>query len=124
MDTSKSSTDSCCATPGSKCSIDSQDVSDEYSDVSSSVSSDEMSIFSEDIDDHEDTEEMTGTSLEPYQFKPIDANASDTDRLTEDESSSDEELLGKLPNDMSWYDHSTTTCQLIIQFLQVSLWQL
>ena len=116
--------DSCCTTPGLKSSIDSQDISDEYSDVSSLVSSDKMSIFSEDTDDHEDTEEITGTSLEPYQFEPIDANASDTDQLTEDESSSDEELLGKLPNDMNWYDHSTTTCQLIIQFPQVSLWQL
>ena len=87
-----------------------------------------MSIFSEDTDYHEDTEEIAGTSLEPYKLEPIDANlnanASDTDQLTEDESSSDEELLGKLPNDMSWYDYSTTTCHLIIQFLQVSLWQL
>ena len=121
MDTSKLSTDSCCTTPGSKCSIDSQDISDEYSDVSSLGSSDKMSIFSEDTDNHEDTEEMTGTTLEPYQFEPIDAIASDTDRLTEDESLSDEELLGKLSNDMSWHDHSATTCQLIIQFLQVSL---
>ncbi|XP_065918938.1 uncharacterized protein [Dysidea avara] len=66
-----------------------------------------MSIFSEDTDYHEDTEEIAGTSLEPYKLEPIDANlnanASDTDQLTEDESSSDEELLGKLPNDMSWY---------------------
>ena len=123
MDTSKSSTDSCCATAGLKCLIDSQDISDEHSDVSSLVSSNEMSIFSKDTDNHEDTEEMTGTSLEPYQLEPIDANTSDTDRLTEDKSSSDEELLGKLPNDMSWYDHSTATCQLIIQFLQVSMWQ-
>ena len=66
MDTSKSSTDSCCTTPGSKSSIGSQDISDEYSDISSLVSSKEMSIFSEDTDDHEDTEDIAGTSLEPY----------------------------------------------------------
>ena len=77
MDSSKSSTDSCCTTPGSKCLIDSQDISDEYSDVSSLVSSDKMSILSEDTDDHEGTEEMTGTSLEPYQFEPIDATDTD-----------------------------------------------
>jgi len=52
----------------------------------------------------------------------IDSNASDT--TDEDESSSDEELVEKLPDDMSWYDYSTTTCQLIFQFLQVPLWKL
>ena len=83
MDISKSSTDSCCTTPGSKSLIDSQDISDEYSDVSSLVSSDEMCLFSEDTDNHEDTEEIAGIFLEPYQFEPIDANTSDTDQLTD-----------------------------------------
>jgi len=35
----------------------------------------------------EEAEEITGVSLEPYQFEPMDSNASDTDQLTEDESS-------------------------------------
>ena len=106
------------------CSTSSQDtmISDEYSDVSSLVSSNEMSIFSEDTD--EETEETAINSLEPYQFEPIDATASDSSQLTEDESSSDEEQFSKLPNDMSWYDYSTTASQLIIPFLQVPLWQL
>ena len=51
------------------------------------VSSNEMSNFSEDTDEDLDTEEIAGTSLETYQFEPIDANASNTDQLTEDESS-------------------------------------
>jgi len=100
--------------------MDSQDFSDEYSDISSVVSSDEISILSKDTD--EEAEEIVATSLEPYQFEPIDANTSDT--TDEDESSSDEEPVEKLPDDMSWYDYSTTTCQLIFQFLQVPLWKL
>ncbi|XP_065892577.1 uncharacterized protein [Dysidea avara] len=84
------------------CSTSSQDtmISDEYSDVSSLVSSNEISIFNEDTD--EETEETAINSLEPYQFEPIDATASDSSQLTEDESSSDEEQFSKLPNDMSW----------------------
>jgi len=58
-------------------------ISNEYrdvsSEVSSSVSSNEMSILSEGTD--EETEEITGTSLEPYHFEPIDANASNIDQL-------------------------------------------
>jgi len=56
------------------------------------VSNNEMSIFSKGID--EQTNEIASTSPEPYQFKPVDANASNTD---EDESS-DEEPVGKLPS--------------------------
>ena len=47
-------------------SMDSGDVSEGYSDVSSLVLSEEIEIFSEDTD--EEMEEITGTSLEPYQF--------------------------------------------------------
>ena len=86
--------------------MNSEDVSKGYSDVSSSVSCVEIEIFSEDTD--EETEEITGhrTSLEPYQFKPVEANttsdtSSNTDQF-EDESSSDEELLERLPKDLSW----------------------
>jgi len=53
-------------------SMDSQDFSDEYSDISSVVSSNEISILSKDTD--EEAEEIAATSLEPYQFEPIDAN--------------------------------------------------
>ena len=88
--------------------MDSGDVSDEYNDVSSLVSSEKIEIFSEDTD--EETEEITGTSLVPYQFEPVEANTltnttSDTSSNTdqsEDESSSDEELLERLPKDLSW----------------------
>jgi len=97
--------------------MDSLDFSDEYSDISSVVSSDEIRK-----DTDEEAEEITAISLEPYQFEPIDANISDT--TDEDESSSDEEPIEKLPDDMSWYDYSTITFQLIFQFLQVPLWKL
>ena len=84
--------------------MDSGDVSEGYSDVSSLVLSEEIEIFSEDTD--EEMEEITGTSLEPYQFEPVEANTtSDTSSNTdqsEDESSSDEELLEGLPKDLSW----------------------
>ena len=74
--------------PRSVSSTDSEDVYEGYSDVSS-----------EDTD--EETEEIAGKTLEPYQFEPVEA--SDTDQSDyEEESSSDEELLGILPEDMSW----------------------
>lgn len=77
----------------------SSDISEGYIDVSSSVSSEVIDILSEDTD--EETEEIAGKTLEPYQFEPVEA--SDTDRFDyEDESSSDEELLGILLKDMSW----------------------
>jgi len=60
------------------------------------VSSDEISILSKDTD--KEAEEITATSFEPYKFEPIDTNASNT--TDEDESSSDEELVEKLPDDM------------------------
>jgi len=88
--------------------MDSRDFSDEESDITSLVSSNKLSIFSQDTD--EETEIITANSLEPYQFEPIDTNASNMDK---NESSSDEELVAKLPNDMSWYYYSTITCKLI-----------
>jgi len=75
--------------------MDSRDFSNEESDITSLVSSDEINIFNQDTD--EEIEEITANSLEPYQFEPI---ASDMD---ENDSSSDEELVTKLPKDMSWY---------------------
>ena len=64
----------------------------------------EIEIFSEDTDG--EMEEIAGSSLELYQFEPVEANTtSDTSSNTdqsEDESSSDEELLERLPKDLSW----------------------
>jgi len=95
MDGSKSSMDSCCTTM-LLCLISSMgslDVSDEYTSL---TSSNEISSFSKDMD--EEVKEIAGASLKPYQFKPMDSNAIDTDQLTEDESFPDEELL---PHDMT-----------------------
>ena len=85
--------------PGSKDSSD--ECKDSSSVTYSLISSDEMGIFSKDIDS--ETEEIAVTSLEPYQFEPADAYSSNSDEPSEDEcASSDEE---KLPDDMSWYKH-------------------
>ena len=71
----------------------------ENSDVSSTFSSAEIDIFSEDTD--EETDEVAGETLEPYQYEPVET--SDTEPSDcEDESSSDEEPMGILPEDMSW----------------------
>ena len=77
-------------------SMNSEDLSEGYSNVSSIVSSKEIDIFSEDTD--EKMEEIAGKTLEPYQFKPVEV--SDTDHSDyEDVSSSDEVVI--LPEDMS-----------------------
>ena len=79
--------------------MNSEDLSEGYSDVSSIVSSKELDIFNEDTD--EKMEEIARKTLEPYQFEPVEV--SDTDQSDyEDVSSSDEELLEILPKDMSW----------------------
>ena len=77
-------------------SMNSEDLSEGYSNVSSIVSSKEIDIFSEDTD--EKMEEIAGKTLEAYQFKPVEV--SDTDHSDyEDVSSSDEVVI--LPEDMS-----------------------
>ena len=82
------------SSPSSKDSCN--ECKDSSSVTYSLISSDEMGIFSEDIES--ETEEVAVTS---YQFEPADAYSSDSDEPSEDEcASSDEE---KLPDDMSWY---------------------
>ena len=79
--------------------MNSEDLYEGYSDLSSIVSSEEIDIFSKDTD--EEAEEIAGKTLEPYQFEPVEG--SDTDQSDyEDGSSSDEELLEIFPEDMSW----------------------
>ena len=96
---STSTTTRPCSVSLPQSSMNSEDLSEGYNDVSSIVSSKEIDIFNEDTD--EETEEIAGKTLEPYQFKPVEA--SDTDQSDyEDVLSSDEELLEILPEDMSW----------------------
>ena len=78
--------------------INSEDLYEGYSDVSSTISSKETDIFNEDTDI--ETEEIAGKTLEPYQFKPVEASNTDQSDY-EDGSSSDEEILEILPKDMS-----------------------
>ena len=56
-------------------------------------------IFSEDTD--KETDEIAGQTLEPYQYKPVETSDTEPSDF-EDESSSDEELMGILPENMSW----------------------
>ena len=56
--------------------MNSEDLYEEYSDVSSIVSSKEIDIFNKDTD--EEMEEIASKTLEPYQFEPVEA--SDTDQ--------------------------------------------
>ena len=61
-----------CSTTMHLCSVslmDSEDVSEGCSDVSSLVLSEEIEIFSEDTD--KEMKEIAGTFLEPYQFEPV-----------------------------------------------------
>ena len=96
---STSSTMHPCSVSLTRSSISSEDLYEGYSNVSSIVSSKEIDIFSEDTD--EEMEEIPGKTLEPYQFELVEA--SDTDQSDyEDVSSSDEELVEILPEDMSW----------------------
>ena len=96
---STSSTTHPCSVSSTRSSISSEDLYEGYSDVSSIVSSKEIGIFSEDTD--EETEEIPGKTLDPYQFEPVEASDMDQSDY-EDGSSSDEELVEILPEDMSW----------------------
>ena len=55
--------------------MDSQDIYDENNNISSLVSSNKITIFSN-YTDGKKTEEIDATSLELYQFEPVNANAS------------------------------------------------
>jgi len=60
--------------------------SDEESNITSLISNNKVSIFSQDTD-----EETAANSLEPYQLDTNDSN------MDENESSSDEELVRSYP---------------------------
>ena len=96
---STSTTTHPCSVSSTRYLMNLEDLYEGYSNVSSIISSKEIDIFSKDTD--EGAEEIPGKTLEPYQFEPVEA--SDTDQSDyEDGSSSDEELLEILPEDMSW----------------------
>ena len=79
-----SSTDSCSTTSHdyscskSPCSVSLTGSEEGNSDVSSTVSSEEIDILSEDTD--EETDKIAGQTLEPYQYKPV--KTSDTEPST------------------------------------------
>ena len=62
---STSSTTHPCSVSSTRSSISSEDLYEGYCDVSSIVSSKEIGIFSEDTD--EETKEIPGKTLDPYQ---------------------------------------------------------
>ena len=93
---STSSTTHPCSVSSTRSLISSEDLYEGYSDVSSIVSSKEIGIFSEDTD--EETAEIPGKT---HQFEPVEASDMDQSDYV-DGSSSDEELVEILPENMSW----------------------
>ena len=81
---------SCSTSPCSVSSTSSKVNYEEISDVSSTISSEEINIFNKDTDEEA---EIPGQTLKPYQYKPVET--SDTEQSDcGDELSSDEELKG------------------------------